>query len=85
MLSLGFGLHIFTQNQEMREITLGQRTRHYFTHFPVLWQKMLKNKFRNEAQKKVLESPGLVGAYPGLTSDLSTAWLLKAATAADFN
>ena len=37
------------------------------------------------AQKKVPESAGLVGAYPGLTTDLSTSWLLEAATAADFD
>ena len=36
-------------------------------------------------QKKVPESAGLVGACPGLTSDLSTSWLLEAATAADFD
>ena len=60
MLSLSFGLHIFTQNQEMREITLGQRTRHYFTHFPVLRQQNKKvPEWGPERKKKVPESAGV--------------------------
>ena len=45
----------------------------------------MQKKFRNGAQKKVPESAGLVGACPGLMSDLATARLLEAATAADFD
>ena len=43
------------------------------------------NKWRNEIQKKVPESSGLVWACPGLTRDLSATWLLEAAAAADFD
>ncbi len=56
-----FGLHMFTQNREMREVTLGQPTQHYFTHFPAPLQETCKRHIRNGAKKKVLESAGLVG------------------------
>ena len=58
---------------------------HDFTHFLVLRQKTSRKRFWDGAQKKVPESAGLVGACRGLMSDLSTAWLLEAATAADFD
>ena len=57
----------------------------FSSHFLEMRRKTCRKKFRNGAQKKVPESAGLVGACPGLTSDLSTAWLLEAATAADFD
>ena len=47
---------------EIREITLGQLGRHYFSHFQEMRRKACRTKqIRNGAQKKVPESAGLVG------------------------
>ena len=62
MPSLAFCRHNLLNFLEMPQISSGQRGRHYLSNFQEMRQILCRKKFRNGAQKKVLESAGLAGS-----------------------
>ena len=77
---------MFLHFLEIQKKNVGSAGSTLFFEFPGnATNNVQKNSFGMGPRKKVPESAGLVGACASLTSDRVAAWLLEAATAADFD